>query len=154
MTEDLMTRGTVQREHIYVRGTCEQCGESDTLVYELDAKLICAEDYRKAVRNLKFITACDQCGATPSFRDPAHRRNEYLCAGCHSKNDFNTNNTVVKRVLVQIFKGLPGSKVRCLGESADSPCDDNIKPRGAWGGKSLCNVHGRIPPKPIRDTKS
>lgn len=149
-----MTKGTVQRDKQYVRSTCEQCGATDVLVYELDAKLICAEDYRKAVRNIKFVTACDQCGATPSFRDPAHRRNEYLCAACHSKNDFYTNNSVVKRTLVQIFKGLPGSKSRCIGEDPNDPCDDNIKPRGPWGGKSLCNKHGRVPPKPERGTKS
>jgi len=146
--------GTNQREKIYVYGVCSSCTEPDVLLYELDGNLLCAGDYRDASRKIKFFTACDQCGSTPSFRDPSHRRNEYLCAACHSKNDFGTNNTVVKRTLAEIFKQLPGSKVRCFGESVDSPCDENIKPRGSWGGKSLCNNHGRTPPKPENNNKS
>lgn len=149
-----MTQGTNQREQQYVRGVCLMCGEADVLLYAHDNALVCATDYRRLVRNVKWSQPCDKCGAPKAVRDPAHRRNEYLCISCHNENGIlEVKTTVFKRALVALTNALPNTqpKVQCYLHNYGTDCDDNIKPRGAWGGKSLCNVHGKKPPK---DTKS
>lgn len=150
-----MTRGTVQREQIYVYDTCSSCGDTNVLVYELDDKLICASDYRNIVFTRKNIQHCDNCGAPNALRDPAHRRNEYLCWSCHKDNGFVINNSVVKRAIAAINNAiLVKDRVRCYAAGYGTDCDLNVKPRSAWGGKMLCNKHGKVPPKPEKKTKS
>ena len=150
-----MTKGTVQREQIYVYGTCPLCNETDVLVYEHEEQLVCAYDYRNLVRNVRHVTACDTCGSPNAVRDPSHRRNEYLCWQCHMQNGFVVNNTVIKRALVSMISNFRhGSKVLCEAAGYGSACDNNIKPRGAWGGKMLCNTHGKEAPKKDNKTKS
>ena len=114
-----MTRGTVQREQIYVYDTCSSCGAPNAL------------------------------------RDPAHRRNEYLCWSCHKDNGFVINNSVVKRAIAAINNAiLVKDRVRCYAAGYGTDCDLNVKPRSAWGGKMLCNKHGKVPPKPEKKNKS
>lgn len=152
-----MTQGTNQREQQYVRGLCPICGETDVLLYAHDDILVCAYDYRTLVRDVKWTQACDNCGAPKAVRDPAHRRNEYLCISCHNTNGvLHVGTTVFKRALVALTNTIADirPKVKCYLHNYGTECDDNIKPRGAWGGKSLCNVHGKIPPKPEKATKS
>lgn len=145
-----MTGGTNQRENVYVRGTCVMCAERDVLVYEINDILYCAEHYRDVTRQYKRIQACDFCGNTPAVRDPNHRRNEYLCWKCHEQTGFTVNNTVIKRAIVSMVERYinRGPRVKCDAAGYGSDCDDNVKPRGAWGGKSLCDTHGKKPPKP------
>ena len=148
-----MTQGTVQRDNIYVYDTCSLCGDTNVLVYLLDEQLVCASDYRKIVSTRKQIQHCDKCGAENALRDPAHRRNEYLCWSCH--DGFKVRNSVVKRAIAAINNSiLVKTKARCYAAGYGSDCDANIKPRSAWGGKLLCNKHGKVIPKPQKNTKS
>jgi hypothetical protein len=49
---------------------------------------------------------------------------------------------------------LTKEKVRCYAAGYGSDCDNNVKPRSAWGGKMMCNKHGKTPPKPEKGKKS
>lgn len=151
-----MTRGTVQREQIYVYGTCDLCGDTNVLVYERDEKLVCAEDSRKIAQTKKFIQPCDNCGQPNAIRDPSHRRNEYLCWSCHEGNGgYNVKDSVIKRAFVAVNNTvLAREKIRCDAAGYGSECDLNIKPRSAWGGRLLCNVHGKTPPAKEKKNKS
>jgi len=147
--------GTNQREQMYVYGVCSLCAESNVLVYELDGNLLCAEHYRDRTRRTKKIQHCDRCDKPNALRDSTHRRNEYLCWSCHEADGFAISNTVVKRAIVSLVSNFTrGSKSRCDAAGYGSDCDNNIKPRGPWGGRMLCNNHGKIPPKPQKGTKS
>lgn len=150
-----MTSGTVQRDQIYVYGTCSLCSDVNVLVYEINDALLCADDYRRIVRQKKQTQHCDNCGAENAVRDPAHRRNEYLCWSCHQTNGFVINNSVIKRAIAAINNSiLVKEKARCYAAGYGTECDTNIKPRGAWGGKLLCNRHGKTPPKPEKKKRS
>jgi len=147
--------GTNQREQTYVYGTCLVCAESNVLVYELNNNLLCAEHYRDRTRTIKRTTHCDNCGADNAVRDPSHRRNEYLCWTCHEANGFVIDNSIIKRAIVSLVNNFTrGEKIKCDAAGYGSDCDNNIKPRGQWGGRMLCNSHGKIPPKPEKGTKS
>jgi hypothetical protein len=126
------------------------CAEKDVLVYEINDILYCAEHYRDVTRQYRRVQACDFCGNTPAVRDPNHRRNEYLCWKCHEETGFTVNNTVIKRAIVSMVERYihRGPRVKCDASGYGTSCDDNVKPRGAWGGKSLCDTHGKKPPKP------
>lgn len=150
-----MTKGTNQREQHYVYGTCQQCQENEVLVYEIDDKLVCAEHYRNLTRNYKYVQTCDKCDGTPAVRDPNHRRNEYLCWSCHEEHGFVINNTVIKRAIISLAQNFTrGTKTKCAAAGYGTDCDNNVKPRGPWGGKSLCDKHGKTPPKKQKNTKS
>lgn len=144
-----MTQGTVQRDNVYVYGTCQKCQEPNVLVYECDGKLLCAEDSRQYIRKQPHVPFCDMCGKQDRVvRDPSHRRNEYLCMDCHIKTGFmivdSVTNRVVRSAFTSTYERPEKPKMKCYVDNAD--CDNNIKPRGAWDGKSLCNVHGRTAP--------
>lgn len=151
-----MSRGTVQVEQKYVYDTCDVCHDVNVLVYELDDLLMCAHDYKKRVRAVEYVQPCDQCGGKNAVRDPAHRRNEYLCIPCHSKNGFTVTNSVVKRAvsMLGVNRSILSASATCFAAGYGSPCDKNIKPRSAWGGKLLCNTHGKSSPKPEKPNKS
>jgi hypothetical protein len=150
----IMTQGTNQREHNYVYGACSVCQEH-ALVYELNDSLLCAEHYRDKTRLIKRATPCDKCGADNAVRDPSHRRNEYLCWSCHGENGFVVNDSVIKRAIVSLVNNFTrGSKIKCDAAGYGSDCDNNVKPRGPWGGRALCDTHGKTPPKPQKGTKS
>jgi len=147
--------GTNQREKVYVYGTCLVCAESNVLVYELDNNLLCAEHYRGRTRNIKRVTPCDKCGAGNAVRDPSHRRNEYLCWSCHETNGFVIDNSIIKRAIISLVNNFTrGNKIKCDAAGYGSDCDTNVKPRSPWGGRSLCDKHGKTPPKQEKRKKS
>jgi len=144
-----MTRGTIQRDNVYVYDTCQKCQEPNVLVYEYDGKLLCAEDSRQYIRTQPHVPFCDRCGKQDRVvRDPSHRRNEYLCMDCHIETGFMIVDTVTNRVVRSTYTSVyvrpEKPKMKCYVDNHD--CDNNIKPRGAWDGKSLCNKHGRTAP--------
>lgn len=146
-----MTQGTIQREQIYVYDTCAKCNEQNVLVYKCGDQLLCAEHAREYARKNPPLPYCDNCGEQVKVtRDPSHRRNEYLCMKCHEANGgIGAKDTVVSRMLRAVFappKKTP-EKIKCYAASSQTQCDSNVKPRSAWGGKMLCNTHGRTPPK-------
>ena len=151
-----MTRqGTVQKEQIYVHGTCASCGDTNVLVYDLDSRLVCAHDYRRFIRKEQYAQCCDACGGPNAVRDPAHRRNEYLCFSCHEKNGFMIRNSVVKRAVQMLgSKSIISKPGVCYASGYGSSCDKNVKPRSAWGGKLLCNTHGKNKPNQEKRNKS
>lgn len=95
-----MSRGTIQADKIYVRGTCEICNEADVLIYDEGGKLRCAEDTRKWIRANPRKQTCDKCGSDFGVvRDPSHRRNEYLCLVCHLENGLQIKDSVTMRAM-------------------------------------------------------
>jgi hypothetical protein len=100
-----MTRGTIQRDQVYVYGTCEQCQEANALVYECGEQLLCAEHSRQYTRLHPLKPYCDRCGKQEKvFRDPSHRRNEYLCMGCHADDGFLIRDSVTGRAVLETLK--------------------------------------------------
>ena len=101
-----MMQGTVQRDKIYIYDTCNLCKQQDVLVYACGDQLLCAEHTRVWVRENPSKQLCDKCGAEGNvFRDPSHRRNEYLCMNCHNENGFRPNNTVANRAFRELMEG-------------------------------------------------
>ena len=99
-----MDKGTIQREQIYVYDTCAVCNAQNVLVYDRGEQLVCAEHARAWARKNPTKQACDKCGSDELvFRDPGHRRNEYLCFACHSENNFVPRNSVVFRAVKEIL---------------------------------------------------
>jgi hypothetical protein len=99
-----MNKGTIQRDKIYVYDTCAVCSEQNVLVYECGDSLMCAEHARVWMRQNPRKQLCDKCGTDELvFRDPGHRRNEYLCFSCHRENEFVPRNTVVFRAIKKIL---------------------------------------------------
>ena len=67
-----MTRGTIQRDKVYVYGTCERCQEANALVYECGEQLLCAEHSRQYARSHPLKPYCDRCMKQDKvFRDPS-----------------------------------------------------------------------------------
>ncbi len=100
-----MTRGTVQRENIYVYDTCQLCNEQNALVYEAGEQLLCANCSRKYAAANPRKQLCDRCGKEANvLRDPSHRRNEYFCMQCHAETGFAPSNSVVYRTLMEVLK--------------------------------------------------
>jgi ribosomal protein S27E len=102
-----MTQGTVQRDKIYVYHDCQftGCPEKETLVYLCGDELYCAQHTREYVRKNPVKPQCDRCGnETKVFRDPSHRRNEYLCINCHLDDGFLARDSVTERAVLEALK--------------------------------------------------
>jgi hypothetical protein len=68
---------------------------------------------------------------------------------------FVVNDSVIKRAIVSLVNNFTrGAKIKCDAAGYGSDCDNNVKPRGPWGGRALCDTHGKTPPKPQKGTKS
>jgi hypothetical protein len=132
------------------RGACGQpggCALEDTPVIlhtGSDGLQRCAT-HHALLMTRKHDYPCDHCGQGPAFRDPAHRRDEYLCPRCHKKYDSYepsdramVNKTAV-RVGVTHSKGL---KPLCVARGQGTDCHGQVKPRGgSLKGASLCDFH-------------
>lgn len=100
-----MTRGTIQREQVYVYDTCQQCNDTNVLVYECGEQLLCAEHSRQYARSHPLKPYCDRCMKQDKVvRDPSHRRNEYLCMSCHADDGFLIRDSVTGRAVVETLK--------------------------------------------------
>lgn len=80
--------GTSFADERIVRGDCENagCQETGVLLYShsSDDALLCPDCSRRRARANPIPQTCDECGATGNvWRDPVHRRNEYLCINHH-----------------------------------------------------------------------
>ena len=105
-----MTRGTIQRDQVYVYGTCEQCQEANALVYECGEQLLCAEHSRQYARSHPLKPYCDRCGKQEKvFRDPSHRRNEYFCMSCNADDGVLVRDSVTGRAVLEVLQ-LPKDK--------------------------------------------
>jgi len=100
-----MTRGTIQKDQVYVYGTCERCQETNALVYECGEQLLCAEHSRQYAHSHPLKPYCDRCMKQDKvFRDPSHRRNEYLCMSCHADDGFLIRDSVTGRAVIETLK--------------------------------------------------
>jgi hypothetical protein len=123
----------------WVRGTCATCGDEDVLLYEAGEDLICAADYRTYAVTHPISQTCDRCGATGNvWRDPLHRRNEYLCIKCHDPEAL-FQNRWANKVRESTALGMR-EKVVCAAAGYGTDCKGEVKYRGAFR-KSLCNKH-------------
>lgn len=132
------------------RGVCAEpggCALGDTLVIlhtGSDGLQRCATHYTLTL-NRKHGYPCDNCGEEPAFRDPEHRRDEYLCPRCHEKYDSYTpgERAMVMQTRVRVgaihSKGL---KPLCVARGKGTDCHGQVKPRGgSLKGASLCDFH-------------
>jgi hypothetical protein len=136
--------GTVQRLAQYVRGDCplDPPGHAeDVLVYEAGGVLMCADHKRAHARANPTPQECDSCGATGNvWRDPVHRRNEYLCIKCHDPESLFQNRWADKARESKAL-GVRGKAV-CDAAGYGTDCKGEVKPRGgAFKGRLLCNKH-------------
>lgn len=134
-------KGTNSRLGQYVRGDCAVCGAVNVLVYETDEEtgLVCASDYRRWSYSNPVKQACDNCGSTGNvWRDPVHRRNEYLCINCHDPEALFQNRWADKaRVSVPLN---PAARPVCALSDYGTECRGEVKWRSALG-MSVCNKH-------------
>lgn len=88
-----MTRGTNQRDRVYVRGVCQTCNTDDVLIYENRAgDLLCAQCTRNYLRRNPVPQPCDGCGTETSvFRNGTNRDNVYMCLTCHQATGYKTD---------------------------------------------------------------
>lgn len=71
-------------------GPCAVCCDDNLLkMYELDGQRMCASCYRAMARRVsaRHSQPCDRCRKSGAYRNPVHRRNEYLCSTCHGADD-------------------------------------------------------------------
>lgn len=146
-------KGTVQRDKIYVYSSCELCSSGEqVLVYECNDQLVCASHVREYIKANPAVQSCDRCHKPGALvRDPTHRRNEYLCLACHREDGFIINTSITAKAVREVLspmKSVISARTKCEAAGYGTPCDDNVKPRGPWGGKSLCSTHGKTPPAP------
>ena len=141
-----------------VRGTCSQNPEHvDRLVYvpwngrAYEGPPICSDCYRARARAAPLpVQECDRCQGAPAFRDPSHRRNEYLCGDCHAANGYflgarQLAGNVARSAptLRESTDGRAGrASVICEAHGYGTECRGEIKPRGGVNvGRSLCSFH-------------
>lgn len=127
------------------RGECPRCNSPDQLLYHYEPTdhslgLACPECVRKHARVTHRSTPCDVCGAPGAWRNPKHRRNEYLCGNCHVDSG---EGVVLNRWFPRASSPHPlGRKPKC--SVSDNSCRGEVKISGP-GGQLLCRKHaGKI----------
>lgn len=127
------------------RAKCPRCDEDDALLYraeptEDNSDLVCANCVRELARTIKRFTVCDKCGADHAWRNPKHRRNEYLCGKCHAESG---DGVVLNKWFPRVSEPLRvREREACLERSNNSgtECRGEVKPRGK-NAVPLCNRH-------------
>lgn len=90
---------------------------------------ICAPCYRAEARTRTFKgTACDDCGGKPAFRNPGHRRNEYLCLNCQLKRGESLPLRAVDL----------GAVADCMGKDISDPAHRPVHIRGNRWQCTIC----------------
>jgi hypothetical protein len=144
LERDTVLKGTVFRVGQIVRGDCEDpaCRETDAVLYDTldDPTLLCVWHSRARSKATPRSQACDRCGSTGNvWRDPVHRRNEYLCINCHDPESLFQNRWANKvRQSSPLHDGPP--RAVCAAAGYGTECKGEIKWRGAHN-MSLCNKH-------------
>lgn len=130
--------GTDSRVSRWVRGSCGHCGDEDVLLYEAGGILVCADARRSWAVENPLRQACDSCGDTGNvWRDPLHRRNEYLCIKCHDPEALFQNrwaNAVRQSEPLGVRE-----HIKC-SVAGITECKGEIKWRGPFN-MLLCNKH-------------
>lgn len=130
------------------RGACGQpggCALGDTVVilHTADDGIQRCATHHGRLRPRKIEYPCDNCGSGPAFRDPMHRRDEYLCADCHRKHDSYEPSERAMITKTQVRVGVThskGLKPLCVARGV-TECKGQVKPRGALKGAVVCDRH-------------
>lgn len=132
------------------RGQCKDpagCLETDAILY------LAADEIERCSRHHALLVErkpeggypCDNCGEGPAFRDPEHRRDEYLCPRCHLKYDSYEpgERAMIFKTRARIGVTNPrGLKPLCVARGQGTDCHGQVKPRGGdLKGRSLCDFH-------------
>lgn len=125
------------------RGQCSEdsCPEADAVLYTAqDGVPRCATHHSRLI-NRKHDYPCDNCGGGPAFRDPAHRRDEYLCPRCHLEDGYEpTERAMVNKTAVRMgVRHSRGQTAVCIAAGRGTDCKGQIKQRGKVG--VLCDFH-------------
>jgi len=103
----------------------------------------CADCRSKSAKRhqAEMFYPCDICGAEQAFRDPAHRRDEYLCVDCHKANGYEpTERGMLSKTQRRVgVTHSMGRKPVCIAAGHGTDCKGEIKQRGKRG--ELCNFH-------------
>jgi hypothetical protein len=129
------------------RGACGQpggCALGDTAVilHTADDGLQRCATHHALLVPRKHPYPCDNCGRGPAFRDPAHRRDEYLCPDCHKEHDgyVPTARSMVNKTAARVGAvHSRGQKAVCLAAGRGTDCHGQIKQRSSKG--VLCDFH-------------
>jgi len=134
-------RGTDGRVGRYIRDDCERegCTEKDVLVYDAGEQVVCAHHRRVWAKDHPRVEECDECGATPAWRDPVTRRNEFFCAQCHARHGTVFQNRWAPSVRNSEGLGVR-EKVECAAADRGTECKGEKKWRGEFK-MILCNKH-------------
>jgi len=123
------------------RGVCPDCATEDVILHARDEEGLeacCADCYRRgSVRDRQ--QACDRCGQGPAFRNPAHRRNEMLCAPCHAEDGYVLDDASMLTKLESRVTHPLGRTEVCIAKGGVTECKGGIKPRA--GGVVMCDRH-------------
>ena len=108
---------------------------------------ICAPCYRVQAQAQTFEgTPCDKCGGKPAFRNPGHRRNEYLCIACQiaSGEKFAVAGSAAVSVVAD-----------CMGKDAHDPAHRPVHIRGSrWQcSRCKCTLQRKDPNKKEPQTR-
>lgn len=132
------------------RGDCPACAAKDALLFAeagTEDELVCAHCYRKRARRITRSTPCDNCGADYAWRNPKHRRNEYLCGRCHAESGegvvLNRWAGAAERLEARLSLPLGVStREECAARNVPGTqdCQGEVKPRGK-DATPLCNRH-------------
>jgi hypothetical protein len=123
------------------RGECTTCGAEDELLGQDDPR--CASCRRKTANRhqAEMYYPCDRCGASSAIRDPAHRRDEYLCLDCHKREGYEPG----ERAMVFKAQARVGAthsmarRITCIAAGKGTDCKGEVKQRSDKG--LLCNFH-------------
>jgi NMD protein affecting ribosome stability and mRNA decay len=109
-------------------GPCPACG-AENLRKLYDG--LCAGCYRtRAYAAPATTTACDNCGASPAYRNPVHRRNEYLCTACHA----------AAGETLRLAPSVQGLVASCRGADVSDPAHEWAHVRGNTFGCLRCKT--------------
>jgi hypothetical protein len=128
------------------RGLCSRMPDCDGEEHQLyrfseDEPWLCPDHYRREAVDTKWVQACDTCGATPAFRVPGHRRNEYLCLEHHAEQGYTLDDMhMLRKLWGQAPKRHPlGRTAECIAAGHGTECRGEIKQRGKLG--MMCTRH-------------
>jgi hypothetical protein len=125
------------------RGQCSVtgCPRDDAILHETESgDLVCATHYADQADRDKGYP-CDECGHTPAYRDPLHRRDEMYCNDCHARMGYVPGErAMVKKVERRVGVTHPLGRTQvCIAAGKGTECGGQKKQRSSLG--ILCDKH-------------
>jgi hypothetical protein len=132
------------------KGDCVKCHRADTYLFGPPWQPgavpdYCADCARDRAHATPFPgTGCDRCGAKGhTFRDASHRKDEYLCAKCHSDDGYAQGvRQLAPDIARQSAISTKQHSTSCSLADRGTLCRGEVKPRGgAFKGAMVCTHH-------------